>query len=164
MSDPMELNQVVAELVTEVARLVEDLAEMRAAQATEVRTRRLVVVDQDGFERVELSTLPTSGSVTVHGNPGGEVGDERYVRLLVEEGAHAGPTAQLGLYVVTRGESAVDVEVMDDATGAALPMVHLTAIEVGDEGEPRLAAEAYLSEEALHLANDFVVGRPDRTL
>lgn len=162
MSDPTELNQVVAELVAEVARLVEDLAEMRAAQATEVRTRRLVVVDEDGFERVELSTLTTSGSVTVHGNPGGGDGDERYVRLLVEDHAGVGPTAIAGLYVVTRGEESLSVDVVDDAQGAAAwPRVNLAVVEHSDDGIVTTAAAAELSPSTLRLSGGVVVGRPD---
>src|SRR3546814_2739237 len=53
---------------------------LEVQHAAEVRTRRVVVVDQDGFERVVIDTLATSGAVTVRSTEQG-----RYVALRSEE-------------------------------------------------------------------------------
>ncbi len=129
--------------------------------ATEVRTRRVVVVDEAGFERVVIDTLSTSGWVTVHGNPGGEQGDERYVRLLVDDEGGAGPTAIAGVYVVTSGEEVVALDAMDDAEGAAVPHLALAAIHRTD-GEQHVTRVASLDVDSLRLGGGTVVGWSDR--
>lgn len=49
----------------EVALLRQELAELRKSLAQEVRTRRLVVVEKDGFERIEARADGDSGSIVV---------------------------------------------------------------------------------------------------
>lgn len=51
------------------ARLRNDLSAMRASLAAEVRTRRLVVEEEDGFERIVAEGRGTHGKIQVHARP-----------------------------------------------------------------------------------------------
>ena len=59
-----EVDEVRA-LRGEVALLRQELAELRRSLAQEVRTRRLVVVEEDGFERIDASADGHGGSIIV---------------------------------------------------------------------------------------------------
>ena len=54
-------------LTEEVRPLREELAALRRELADEVRTRRVVVVEPDGFERVILYAEETHGGITLGG-------------------------------------------------------------------------------------------------
>jgi hypothetical protein len=56
---------LLEQLAQEVLALRSELASLREQLATEVRTRRLVVVDATGFERIVGETLPDSASFEV---------------------------------------------------------------------------------------------------
>lgn len=66
---PVAGDERVAELQQQVASLRNDLAALRASLATEVRTRRLVVEEEDGFERIVAEGRGTHGKVEVHARP-----------------------------------------------------------------------------------------------
>ncbi len=86
-----DLEQAVAELMVEVRGLVEEVTAMRTEQAEEVRTRRLVVVDEDGREQAEMTT--TAGGGTVNVVTAGDLNDCRArasLAALDEDGADAG--------------------------------------------------------------------------
>lgn len=55
----------LSRLCGEVALLRQELADLRKSIAQEVRTRRLVVVEADGFERIDASADGKSGSIVV---------------------------------------------------------------------------------------------------
>lgn len=56
-----------SELAGEIDRLRTELAALRIELTSEVRTRRVVIVEGDGFERVVLGARGEFGHVTVNG-------------------------------------------------------------------------------------------------
>src|SRR3546814_9591519 len=97
---------------------------LEVQHAAEVRTRRVVVVDQDGFERVVIDTLATSGAVTVRSTEQG-----RYMALAVEDGASTNaqgePVAHAGVVIAARDEIVVELEGMDVTGGAAVTKMEM---------------------------------------
>lgn len=69
-----------------LAVLEEELLTLRRSLVEEVRTRRLVVVTEDGFERVVAESAEESGGVRVYCRGGEEGHDARtYVELFAEQ-------------------------------------------------------------------------------
>lgn len=64
-----EIVERLERLEEDNARLRDDVAALRASLATEVRTRRLVVEEEDGFERIVAAGGAFFGAVTVHARP-----------------------------------------------------------------------------------------------
>ncbi|MGQ0804125.1 MAG: hypothetical protein ACT4PI_09715 [Actinomycetota bacterium] len=60
----------LVDLIATVERLRTELAELRTALTTEVRTHRIVLVEDDGFERLVLETGERFGRVMLSGRPG----------------------------------------------------------------------------------------------
>lgn len=58
-----------AALEAEIAEMRRELEALRQQLASEVRTRRLVVVDESGFERIVGETGDDWGQVSVYGRP-----------------------------------------------------------------------------------------------
>jgi hypothetical protein len=84
-------------LRAEVAALREELGRLRTQLATEVRTRKVVVVGPDGFERIELNALADTGEVVVNGRTeaepsviigAGEENDPCDAYLMLKAGEH----------------------------------------------------------------------------
>lgn len=72
MTTTDELLEAIAELKAEIEGLRRDhqlVASESHGHFDEVRCRRLVVIDEDGFERVVAETLAAAGSVKVNGKP-----------------------------------------------------------------------------------------------
>lgn len=88
------------DLATRVAALEVELALLQAAQAEQVRTRRMVVVDADGVERVIVDARHRTGSMLVRlaGQPGRTTGIEIYA-CETESGS-----PELGWCVIRDGE------------------------------------------------------------
>lgn len=63
MNDDLQVQ--VDELRQRVESLTSDVRELQDGYAREVRTQRVTVVDEDGVERVVLSTRENGGSVLV---------------------------------------------------------------------------------------------------
>lgn len=63
----------------EVQRLRAEVAELRTCLAAEIRTRRLVVVDERGIERIITSVTPQLADLTVYS--AGDGGDEAWVAM-----------------------------------------------------------------------------------
>lgn len=78
VADPADGDQV-AELERTVRELRADLEHLRRELASEVRTRRVVVVEPDGFERVVVGgvdLLPRNAGVHVYARPQGRPADD----------------------------------------------------------------------------------------
>ena len=87
----------IVERLEAVERL---LGKMIERTATELRTRRLVVIEDDGFERVVIDALGSHGEVTVTAR-GGSSGSTA-VDLFAHD-ASEGDGASAGLALVERG-------------------------------------------------------------
>ncbi len=101
MSEPHVLSQQSSqELFDRVEVLSEEITHLRAAVdeirlglSTEVRTRSVVVVDHDGFERIVMASRADHGAVSVYGRsaPGGSTCAELFANDPIDgDGAHAG--------------------------------------------------------------------------
>ncbi len=64
-AEPDPLAQRLDQVVAAVGSLRQELAELRASLAREVRTRRVVVIEEDGFVRVVLEARARYGRVGV---------------------------------------------------------------------------------------------------
>lgn len=111
----------------------------------EVRARRIVVVDEDGFERIVLGTGPSYGEVAVRGRT--HAGDGRAVTLVAQDDsgttATGGDLNYAGVFLTARGNHVGSFEVTDDAAGPADATVQMERHELGETsgGLHRLRAE-----------------------
>lgn len=78
--DAMTASEQMDQLEDRLASLELELAMLRASVEERLRTRRLVVVDEDGVERIVLEATSTTGSVLVRlaGQAGQTTGMEIY--------------------------------------------------------------------------------------
>lgn len=95
-----DLTDRIADLEARLASLELEVVMLRATVEEHVRTRRLVVVDDEGVERIVLDARNRTGSVLVRiaGPDGATTGVEVYACE-----ADAGPP-EVGLCVVRDGE------------------------------------------------------------
>lgn len=101
---PGGLEAEVAELRAELAELRAELAELRAELATEVVTRRLVVVDERGRERIYTTVRPGSAELVVEHPQKGGAGPR------VTMTASGGGLERAAVNVWTRDEVGVMIE------------------------------------------------------
>lgn len=87
-------------LTREVRSLHDELSALRDALATEVRTRRIVVVEADGFERCIVDAAGTHAVITLAGRsePGLSTAMDFYV-----DDAMDGDGPSVGLALIDRG-------------------------------------------------------------
>src|SRR5882762_4519852 len=88
-------------LTDRVRQLTEELLELRRSSDREVRTRRLVVVEEDGFERIVAEGGGRFGQVTVYGRT--PDGRSTCVELFVNDPVDAN-AAHAGMALVDGGE------------------------------------------------------------
>jgi hypothetical protein len=98
----------VETLEHEVRRLRDALETHRAAQANEIRTRRLVVVDRSGFERVVVEGGEGHGSLTVRARTDG-AGSTK-VEVFADDPAD-GDAGNVGLALGRHGDIVAALEV-----------------------------------------------------
>jgi hypothetical protein len=91
------------ELAAEVDDLRIELVELRHRLLDEVRTRRLVVVSDDAFERVVADAFPSHGGVEVRSR--GPAGSTTVAGLFAVD-ADEGDPANIGLALSSRGDVA----------------------------------------------------------
>ena len=92
------------DLVRELASLRRELGELKAGLAEQVTTRRLVVVDGDGVQRVVVRAEKTTGSVLVRVDS--VVGETTGVELYAVEPVDDSGTAEAGAALYRSGEVA----------------------------------------------------------
>jgi hypothetical protein len=113
------------ELGRQVAILRDELDALRVELAHELRTQRVTVVDDDGFERITLRSHGHHGQVGVHGR--GDPGRSTTVELFANDptdgdGAHVGLALSdggdvLAVFDVLHGsEARVRIEPVDQGT------------------------------------------------
>ena len=128
--------RTVAELDGHLSRCIEDLANVEArldAMSEEVRTRRLVVVDERGDDRITASASDTPGdraaTLYVRAN------DETSVELVGVPGGSA-ESAYAGMYLYGRGADRASL-VVDEVAGEFHPTARSVLTlrdEYGDKG------------------------------
>lgn len=91
----------------ELELLRDELAMLRRQLAGEVRTRRLVVVDERGFSRVVIDTLQRSGTVEVRGQT---KHGQRFTCSLIASEESEQPVAGLYLREEVDEEPVVEIE------------------------------------------------------
>lgn len=146
-------------------------ARLRAVEAeleqlrSEVRTRRVVVVDETGFERVVVSTLPESGAVEVFGRTreGYHKGDAHSATLIASEET-VRPYAGLFLRAFDNNVGVLEVSV-DDSEQAG-DGVALTSLQLEDiVPDPAYPGRAHRAENQASLTptevrmGDILLGR-----
>jgi hypothetical protein len=96
------------DLVDRLGTLEEEVAELRESLAREVRSRRIVVVEEDGFERIVLGARDRFGHVSVQSRTA--VGTSTTAELFANDGLD-GDAAEVGVALTDRGEvvSTLDV-------------------------------------------------------
>ena len=92
------------DLVRELASLRRELGELRAGLAKQVTTRRLVVVDGDGVQRVVIRSDQTTGSVLVRVDAA--AGETSGVELYAVEPVDDSERAEFGVALYRAGEVA----------------------------------------------------------
>lgn len=110
----MEIGRLAERLDT----LSSELAELRASLLREVRSRRVVVVEHDGFERIVLGASERFGHVTVVSRTA--IDSSTGVELFANDAVDAEP-ANVGLALVDGG----DVVSTLDVTSGARPRLWL---------------------------------------
>lgn len=127
-SETQKLRDEVAQLRQKVAELVEQMA-------TEVRTRRLVVVEEDGFERIVAGASGAHGELAVHTRTADGLSHGSNVSLYVQDMTdHEGESVEVALW--HRGNSAGEFLVhRNPDAGEATVELHVARPEgVGDTG------------------------------
>ncbi|CCM65358.1 hypothetical protein BN381_70057 [Candidatus Microthrix parvicella RN1] len=92
------------DLVRELASLRRELGELKVGLAEQVTTRRLVVVDGDGVQRVVVRADQTTGSVLVRVDAA--AGETTGVELFAVEPVNDVGTAEAGVALYQAGEVA----------------------------------------------------------
>lgn len=95
----------VAELAQEVEALRRQVAALTHQIATEIRTRRLVVVDENGGERIYTDVTPDSAQLAVDVGEPSDCGKHRARTLLLVEADDEGALTA-DLHIVLAGDSA----------------------------------------------------------
>lgn len=127
----MTITETVTDLRAEVTELRTMLTALTDQLATEVRTRRLVVVGPDGYERIIADAWDTGASVIVHGR--GETIDPPAVTIHVGEGSDGDATGPMATIMVTPRDGHTTGEVVLDGSGP-VPAPGLHEIVVGPDG------------------------------
>jgi len=101
----------VRDLVERVGALSAELADLRTSLASEVRTRRVVVVEEDGFERIILGARDRFGHVTVVSRtpPGASTIAELFANDPVDADG-----ANVGVALTDAGNVVATLDVADD--------------------------------------------------
>lgn len=113
-----DLHQLVTQLAGEVA-------DLRAELASEVRTHRLVVVEDDGHERVVIASRGHYGHLMVRGRS--PEGRSTAVELFANDPSD-GDGANVGLALTDDG----DVVALFDVTQGGTPAIWITSDETPD--------------------------------
>jgi hypothetical protein len=98
------------EIEAALGSMRDELAALRRALGEELRTRRLVVVEDDGFERVVISARGAFGYVAVCGRNGPR--DRSRVELFANDPID-GDGTHVGVALSTRGDVVASLEVLD---------------------------------------------------
>jgi hypothetical protein len=107
---PGDLDHRVDALETEAARLRDALDCLTASLAVEVRTRRLVVVDQSGFERLVAEGRDNHGFLVLRGQSAAQRSTS--VQLFADDPLD-GEGAHVGVALGERGDIVAVLEVSD---------------------------------------------------
>lgn len=133
------------------ARVVE-LETLVRAMTDEVRTRRLVVVDETGFERVVAGTNTREGWVHVFGK-----GEDACEVFLVASEASTVNTAEVGVWA--RENYAGHLTATADPEGPVHAELTLSDVYVGEEGEPVSGPSAVLTTNCLQVGDSCIAPR-----
>jgi hypothetical protein len=100
--DDSDVRRLLGEVSASVRWLQDELTDLRALLATELRTRRVVVVDEAGFERIVLAAHEKYGHVTVFAAAPGRASTcvELFVTDRVDEDG-----AEVGVALVDAGDT-----------------------------------------------------------
>lgn len=155
-SRPIDPTEIA--LRAEVTQLRRDLDTLRASLAEEVRTRRLVVEESDGFERLTAGAEGDGGSLVLHVRPL-PVDDDRSieptsVRLYADEETYSAGVLLLG--PADEGERGAGGGQWDVSRGA-YPADHARTSFFGDQGSDLKARVAQLEADNAQLRRFFVV-------
>jgi hypothetical protein len=98
--------------------------EMTAAASDEVRTRRLVIVDSDGTQRIvgEIASGCAELRIELPGEPGSHSG----VVIYAIAGDERVPAASIGIQLWARGDSVAEFEASPDDSGEWRPTLNLS--------------------------------------
>ena len=102
-------------MVERIAVLEAAVAELQASLAREVRTRRVVVVDRDGFERVVIGAPDGFGHVTVRARTRAD--GSTCVELFANDPAD-GDGAEVGVALSAGGELVATLSVFEGRPAA----------------------------------------------
>lgn len=132
----------------ELELLRDEVAMLRRQLAGEIRTRRLVVVDERGFSRVVIDTLPHSGTITVRGRRH-HGSDPLEVSLVAAEESDQ-PFA--GMYVRQGDNTIVEANAVGKTPGHPLGEEATAYLILGHEGRSSISLRSFQTEAevALH--------------
>lgn len=99
----------LGQLVERIDSMGRELVELRRALGEEVRTRRVVVVEDDGFERIVLGAAARFGHVTVQARSAG--GEPACVELFANDRINGGG-AHVGVALSDAGDVAAVLELI----------------------------------------------------
>jgi len=108
--DLRPLHQRVAELEVELRSARDELARLRVSLSAEVRTRRLVIATESGFERIVAEGSHDGGFLRVRGQP--HDGRSRVVELFAHDPADE--ATSVGLALGDGGDIVAVLEVTPD--------------------------------------------------
>jgi hypothetical protein len=108
---PDAMVATVLELVERVGALATELAELRTSMAREIRSRRVVVVEADGFERIVLGAREQYGHVAVLSRA--PTGASTSAELFAHDPVDA-DGANVGVALTDRGEVVATLDVTHD--------------------------------------------------
>ena len=94
----------------QLAVVQQEVAALRAELRTEVRTRRVVVIEDDGFERIVLSADESHGEIVVAARPSEDRSTKAVLFALDSEDAE-GPF--VGMELVDRGNSVAGLSLLE---------------------------------------------------
>jgi hypothetical protein len=109
-SEDVEYARMLRELEGRVRALEGEVASFRAAVASEVRTSRVLVVDDDGFERIVLGVADQFGHITVYGR---SVGDGSACAELFANDPSGGDGAEVGFTLTDGGDVVAALNVFE---------------------------------------------------
>jgi hypothetical protein len=109
-SDGDAVHRQLDEIDVALRSLSDELQALRDALGRELRTRRIVVVEDDGFERVLVTTRGTFGFVAVRGRDG--EGGATCVELFASDPID-GDGANVGVSLSDRGDVVAALDVLE---------------------------------------------------